>query len=102
MRYTALCLSLLVACGGDEVDWVQTGPVGGKADQVGAPYLSFLTFNAGLARGAVALAEQRRAHIIEALGKQSADVVCLQEVWTDDDAGAIQDALRGSYPYFFR
>jgi endonuclease/exonuclease/phosphatase family metal-dependent hydrolase len=29
-------------------------------------------------------------------------VVCLQEVWTDDDADEFQDALRDLYPYSFR
>lgn len=95
---------LLGACGGLEpADERTASGAGGKADDPGAqPTLSLLTFNAGLAEGAVALAEQRRPYIIDALQKTTADVVCLQEVWTDDDAGAIQDALRGVYPYFVR
>lgn len=98
-----LVIMLVTACGGPEPYDELIGGAGGKADDPGAaPYLSLLTFNAGLAHGAVALAQERRAYIIEALKKQSADVICLQEVWTDDDAGSIQDALRGTYPHFFR
>jgi endonuclease/exonuclease/phosphatase family metal-dependent hydrolase len=95
----------LSACGGLEPGEELSRGASGKADDPGSPVqpaLSLLTFNAGLARGAVALAEQRRPHIIDALRQTTADVVCMQEVWTDDDAGAIQDALRGTYPYFFR
>jgi endonuclease/exonuclease/phosphatase family metal-dependent hydrolase len=113
----ALALAL-AACGGEAVE--DQGPEtwsgehvgeGAKADDPEDPaspdpkhHLSLLSFNAGLAHGAVALAEERRAFIIDALKreKNQADVVCLQEVWTDDDAGAVQDALRGVYPHFFR
>lgn len=123
MRRTKRGLWILVlalaACGGEEglegdglggwsAERADEGKTDDPADDPASPdprpYLSLLTFNTGLARGAVALAEERRALIIDALkrAENQADVVCLQEVWTDDDAGAVQDALRGVYPHFFR
>ena len=39
---------------------------------------------------------------IAVLRELDADVVCLQEVWTDDDALAITTALSAKYPRAFR
>lgn len=64
--------------------------------------MTFATYNAGLAHGAVALANERLPLIAEALTSIDADVLCLEEVWTDDDASAIIEKLSGSYPYHFR
>src|SRR5512134_2395795 len=63
---------------------------------------TFATYNAGLAHGAVPFADERIAPIVEALADSPADVLCLQEVWTDADAGAIQSALATEFPYQFR
>jgi endonuclease/exonuclease/phosphatase family metal-dependent hydrolase len=83
------------------------GPdVGGDGPEGDAPVAqapaSFLAYNAGLAHGAVALAEERRPVIIDALKQVTADVICLNEVWTDDDAQAIINALAPNYPHHFR
>ena len=64
--------------------------------------LVFATYNAGLAHGAVPFADERVAPIAEALRDSDADVLCLQEVWTDADARAIIEGARSTYPYFFR
>lgn len=99
----------LVGCGGEELVPPTIPPPGptGPADSPATPAapaaaLSLLTFNAGMARGAVALAEERLEHVIDALAQTTADVVCLQEVWTDSDAQEILDGLDAIYPYGYR
>ncbi len=66
------------------------------------PPMTFATYNTGLAHGAVALADERLPLVETHLAEVNADVVCLQEVWTDDDAAAIEKALQDIYPYAFR
>jgi endonuclease/exonuclease/phosphatase family metal-dependent hydrolase len=73
-----------------------------KKDTCGADVMEFQTYNMGLAHGAVALAEERIDPLVAAMSESNADVLCLQEVWTDDDAEAIADAVAGQYPYSFR
>jgi endonuclease/exonuclease/phosphatase family metal-dependent hydrolase len=63
--------------------------------------LAFLTYNAGLAYDAVALAEERKPEILTALTATDADVICLQEVWKDGDIEEIKAAMQDSHPYSF-
>lgn len=63
---------------------------------------NIISYNAGLAHGAVALADERTPKIIEALRQATADVICLQEVWTDDDVEAVRRGLEQTYPHSFR
>jgi endonuclease/exonuclease/phosphatase family metal-dependent hydrolase len=107
MRHAVYLLGTLVmfaGCGPMEFDGEEGGraTAGGKADDPGQKVLSLVTYNAGLARGAVALAEERLPQIIDALTAQSADVVCLQEVWEDEDAQKIQQVMRPTHPFAFR
>lgn len=60
------------------------------------------TFNAGLVRGGVALAEERLPLIGPALARTDADVLCLQEVWADGDYETIKASLAEKYPHAFR
>lgn len=64
--------------------------------------LMFATYNAGLAHGAVPFADERVEPIVEELAQSPADVLCLQEVWTDEDARRIQDGVAATFPYAFR
>lgn len=64
--------------------------------------LIIASFNAGLAHGAVPYAEERLQPIIAELKDSPADVLCLQEVWTDDDAEAIRAGLAATFPHSFR
>jgi endonuclease/exonuclease/phosphatase family metal-dependent hydrolase len=64
--------------------------------------LTIISYNTGLAHGAVALAEQRLPAIVAALKQVDAQVLCLQEVWTDDDAEAIRSGLSERFPYSLR
>jgi endonuclease/exonuclease/phosphatase family metal-dependent hydrolase len=64
--------------------------------------VTYATFNAGLAHGAVPFADERVAPITDMLARLDADVVCLEEVWTDDDANAILAGTGDAFPYHFR
>lgn len=95
-----LVAMLLSACGAEDPagGWLFDHNAGGKADGERGRY-SLISYNAGLAHGAVALAEERRPKVIEALRHQTADVLCLQEVWTDEDVAAVRDGLSDIYPF---
>lgn len=80
-----------------------TGDGGGKVDTAAAPTsLTVVTYNTGLAHGAVAAAPARQPQIVAALKEVKADLICLQEVWKDDDAQALTDGLKTQYPFSFR
>ena len=57
------------------------------------------TWNVGLAYGFVDYAEARKAPILEALAGSEADVICMQEVWEEEDKAAIVEAARATHPY---
>jgi len=58
--------------------------------------ISVTTWNVGLAYGYVDFAEERQSAIVQALAGLDSDVVCLQEVWTEDDQVAVQAKLEAS------
>ncbi len=60
---------------------------------------TFVTYNVGLAAGFVDYAPQRQAPVAELVGSLDADVVCLQEVWSQDDYDAIEAATLGAFPH---
>ncbi|MBZ0271586.1 endonuclease/exonuclease/phosphatase family protein [bacterium] len=64
--------------------------------------VTFTTFNAGLAHGFVPYAADRLSFIGDALTNLDSDVVCLQEVWTEEDIAAILAATASAFPYSFR
>lgn len=55
--------------------------------------IKVVTFNAGLAPGVVRLSKQRTAVVAEEIGRTDFDLLCLQEVWNEDDQTAILSAL---------
>lgn len=63
--------------------------------------INLLTFNTGLAHTFVPYANQRSPQIIRALKDGNADIVCLQEVWTQDDRNSFIFGLKDKYPYSF-
>ena len=63
--------------------------------------LKIVTFNTGLAHGFVARADQRLPEIAKAIGSMDADVVCLQEVWNEEDAAQIMQSAKKNFPYKF-
>lgn len=84
-------LALLACSGDDDKDGTTTPPAGGD--------LTFITYNAGLARGFVAGADSRQDDIATALAAVEADIVCLQEVWAADQVQAIATATTTAYPH---
>ncbi len=59
----------------------------------------FTTYNLGLATGYVDYAEERRPKLIELIQTFNTDVICMQEVWTEDDAKAVVAGVAATYPY---
>lgn len=78
----------IAACGSEE------------ADPVPQP-VTFVSFNAGLATNFVAHAPERLSHVISAVKDLKADVVCLQEVWSDEDTAAIIAGVKGTFAHEF-
>ncbi len=60
------------------------------------------SFNVGLAGAFIPFEEQRRAAMGPALAQLTSDVVCLQEVWREEDKDSIVAATRARFPYVAR
>lgn len=85
----ASVMLLLSSCAGT-VRYVPTRTVPGDCGETHD--LTVLTYNAGIAPGIVSYASARAPKVAEALGSADADIMCVQELWTD----ASVDAVRGS------
>jgi hypothetical protein len=57
------------------------------------------TYNAGLAVGFVAGAEDRAPKVADAVAGLDADIVCLEEVWLPEHVTAVEDAAADAFPY---
>jgi len=77
----------LGGCDSDSVD-----PLADKARAI-------VTYNVGLATGFVDYAAERRPKLVELIAGLDADLVCLQEVWSEDDVRAIADGVKAAFPY---
>lgn len=112
----ALCLALASASTGCDDDGsasaADAGPSehdatcicdGGGTEVDASPprTLSVASFNVGLARGFVPLAEERLAPAAAAIAALDADVICLQEVWEPGDVAAVTEAARARYPHSY-
>ena len=91
----ALFFALVVAaaCGGGDDD---AGEGGSTSTSETSASLELVTFNAGLARGFVDLAEVRVDPVAEAIAGLEADVVALQEVWEPEDVDRIRSAAEAA------
>ncbi|MCO4764365.1 MAG: endonuclease/exonuclease/phosphatase family protein [Myxococcales bacterium] len=78
-----LCLLVAVAC--------ETEDGGGAKESV-----TVGTWNVGLAYNFVPLAKERQPEVVKALSGATEDVLCLQEVWTDDDLAALETAAKAA------
>ncbi|MBI5610301.1 MAG: endonuclease/exonuclease/phosphatase family protein [Deltaproteobacteria bacterium] len=70
---------------------------GGKA----APPIRFATYNTGLAYNFVGYAKERRQLLANAIADADADVLCLQEVWLDDDVTLITQTAKTAFPHSY-
>lgn len=52
------------------------------------------SWNVGLAYAFVPLAKERQPEVMKAIETATEDVLCLQEVWTDDDIAAVEAAAK--------
>ena len=57
------------------------------------------TFNVALAGAFIPYEAERRQPIADAIAASDADVLCLQEVWTQADKELIRDAAMDAYPH---
>lgn len=79
---------------------IYMGCSSGNPSQEGS--LTFITYNTGLAQGYVAYYTERLPEVITAVANADADIICLQEVWKDEDVAAVIEATEGNYPYSYR
>ncbi len=63
--------------------------------------LRFATYNTGLAYNFVGYAKERRQLLADAIAKADTDVLCLQEVWLDDDVTLITQTAKTAFPYSY-
>lgn len=61
--------------------------------------LKLTTFNLGLAHNFVSFAEERKNPIIAHLQQDDSDLICLQEVWREEDRAEIVSQLRQEFPF---
>ncbi len=86
---SVLILLSAYSCGGEDSD----------EENEEIPGTVFATYNTGLALGYVSYAPEREPLIGEALAGLEADVICLQEVWTEDSAKALIAAADAGFKY---
>ncbi len=90
LRLSLATLALvLVACDSDDE----------KRDPLADKTRAFVTYNLGLATGYVDYAAERRSHLVTMINALDADVLCLQEVWTQDDVDAVIAGTSTAFPY---
>jgi len=84
-------VSFLSACsdGSDDRDDIQADP------------LTVTSYNVGLALNFVPYTKERLPVNEELLADYDSDVLCLQEVWLEEDVEAIERALIDDYPYIY-
>lgn len=60
------------------------------------------TYNLGLAHDYVAYSKERLNYLGKELAKLDTDVLCLQEVWTNDDQDLLTNQLKANFPHVMR
>lgn len=75
------------------------GGCGGNGEGREPQELTIDTFNVALAGAFIPFEAERRPYIADAIAASDADVLCLQEVWTQEDKERIREAAEETYPY---
>tara|TARA_R110001599_G_scaffold353231_1_gene591029 strand:- start:110870 stop:112099 length:1230 start_codon:yes stop_codon:yes gene_type:complete len=87
-------LAILTAC--------SDGGNNNKKDQaVRTDTLSITSYNVGLALNFVAFTDERLVANEALLADSDSDVICLQEVWLDEQVETLTKALEGNYPEIY-
>jgi endonuclease/exonuclease/phosphatase family metal-dependent hydrolase len=89
-----LMAGVAVGCG-DDSSSNGTGGTGGSGQPT---EVTIETFNLALAGSFVPYEQERRQPLMQAIANAEADILCLQEVWTQADKEMIRDAATGNYP----
>lgn len=89
-RVSSVILLFISACAAPRVQLMNPIPSVRAASR---PDLRVLTYNAGLAPGLVRYSGQRLPLVAQEVASAGADVVCLQEIWTDEAREAVIAAL---------
>ena len=93
-------LLLCIGCTGEDTDPTDPSEVTDPADTP-APTktLKVATYNMGLASGYVPYAAERRDPVTAAVANSDADIICLTEVWFDENQEYVANALAETYPH---
>ena len=84
---------------GNDSDSQDDGSNGGSGS---ANILRVTTYNVGLLPAFVSQVDQRVAPIADRLANDVSDVICIQELWRDQDRNAIEQRLAAQYPFRMR
>ena len=94
----AFVVPAFVGCGGGDDD---DSSAGDDDDAAAGEALTVVTYNAGLAVGFVPGAEDRATQVPDAIAALDADIVCVQEVWTDEHVQGLATAAATAFPHQF-
>ena len=104
-----IALTFCFGCTGSESDPVDptdpttTADPSDPTDPTDAPAptrsMKVATYNMGLATGYVPYAAERRDQVTAAVATSDADIICLTEVWFDDNIEYVSSALSETYPH---
>lgn len=61
--------------------------------------ISLSSFNTGLAHSFIPYTKERLPIVIAELKQSKSDILCLQEVWTEQDRKKLLNALKNNYPH---
>ena len=91
-------LASIVAIGCSDSENGGTGGSGGTGGTAGVS-VTVETFNLALAGAFIPFEEERRQPLAEAIASNDADILCLQEVWTQADKDMIAAAAETNFPH---
>jgi len=93
-----LALVTMIGCTEDGSGGAGAGGTGG-AGGFGPVEVVVETFNLALAGAFIPFEQERRGPLAEAIAGAEADILCLQEVWTQEDKDLIANTAAESYPH---
>ena len=103
MTRSLVFFSILALLAGCDSSPSGTGGSGGTAGggTGGSAEVAVETYNLALAGAFIAYEQERRELLPVAIANSGADILCLQEVWTQADKEMIRDAAAANFPNVF-